>query len=67
MELSHLGQLQAFIRYIWQINDPISQISQLSSAVQSAFSAMSRLFTFLNQPIEEDVISKCQIDEVRSY
>lgn len=61
-----LGQLQAFIRYIWQINDPISQISQLSSAVQSAFSAMSRLFTFLNQPIEEDVISKCQIDEVRT-
>ena len=60
-----LGQLQAFIRYIWQINDPISQISQLSSAVQSAFSAMSRLFTFLNQTIEEDVISKCQIDEVR--
>ena len=61
-----LGQLQAFIRYIWQINDPISQISQLSSAVQSAFSAMSRLFTFLNQPIEEDVVSKCQIDEVRT-
>ena len=27
---------------------------------------MSRLFTFLNQPIEEDVISKCQIDEVRT-
>ena len=45
---------------------PISQISQLSSAVQSAFSAMSRLFTFLNQPIEEDVVSKCQIDEVRT-
>ena len=61
-----LGQLQAFIRYIWQINDPISQISQLSSAVQSAFSAMSRLFTFLNQPIEEDIVSKCQIDEVRT-
>ena len=61
-----LGQLQAFIRYIWQINDPISQISQLSSAVQSSFSAMSRLFTFLKQPIEEDVVSKCQIDEVRT-
>ena len=47
-----LGQLQAFIRYIWQINDPISQISQLSSAVQSAFSAMSRLFTFLINPLK---------------
>lgn len=34
-----LGNLQAFIRYIWQINDPLSQISQLSSQVQSAFAA----------------------------
>lgn len=59
-----LGQLQAFIRYIWQINDPISQISQLSSQVQSAFSAMSRLFVFLNQSVEEDKESVCQIDKV---
>ena len=43
-----LGQLQAFIRYIWNINDPIAQLSQLSSQVQSAFSAMNRLFTFLD-------------------
>ncbi|TGY65405.1 ABC transporter ATP-binding protein [Dubosiella muris] len=43
-----LGQLQAFIRYIWNINDPIAQLSQLSNQVQSAFSAMNRLFTFLD-------------------
>ena len=61
-----LGQLQAFIRYIWQINDPISQISQLSAQVQSAFSAMSRLFVFLDQPIEKDKESICQIDKVDS-
>lgn len=61
-----LGQLQAFIRYIWQINDPISQISQLSSQVQSAFSAMSRLFTFLNEPVEKDVESEQKITKVHS-
>ena len=43
-----LGNLQAFIRYIWQINDPLSQVSQLSAQVQSAFSAMSRIFSLLN-------------------
>lgn len=61
-----LGQLQAFIRYIWQINDPISQISQLSSAVQSAFSAMSRLFIFLDEKIDQDIQSKATIDRVHS-
>ena len=43
-----LGQLQAFIRYIWNINDPISQLSQMSNAMQSAFSGMNRLFSFLD-------------------
>ncbi len=50
-----LGELQAFIRFIWNINDPIAQLSQLSSAVQSAFSAMNRLFTFLAMDELEDI------------
>ena len=48
-----LGNLQAFIRYIWQINDPLSQISQLSSQVQSAFAAMGRIFNLMDE--EEEV------------
>lgn len=43
-----VGNLQAFIRYIWQINDPLSQVSQLSAQVQSAFSAMNRIFSLLD-------------------
>ena len=31
-----IGELQAFVRYIWQVNDPISQVSNLSSQIQSA-------------------------------
>lgn len=61
-----LGQLQAFIRYIWQINDPIAQVSQLSNQVQSAFSAMSRLFSFLNMDSLKDVETKSVIKEVES-
>lgn len=55
-----IGDLQAFIRYIWAINDPISQISQLSSQVQSAFSGMNRLFTFLSLPEELSVQTSAQ-------
>ncbi|MEG0107920.1 MAG: ATP-binding cassette domain-containing protein, partial [Lachnospiraceae bacterium] len=48
-----IGNLQAFIRYIWQINDPLSQVSQLSSQIQSAFAAMDRLVEILQE--EEEV------------
>lgn len=48
-----VGNLQAFIRYIWQINQPLSQVTQLSSAIQSAVAAMERVFEFLDE--EEEV------------
>lgn len=47
-----VGQLQAFIRYIWQINDPLSQISNLSSQIQSAFAALRRVIELLEEPEE---------------
>lgn len=47
-----VGQLQAFIRYIWQINDPLSQISSLSSQIQSAFAALARVNELLGEPEE---------------
>lgn len=49
-----VGQLQAFIRYIWQINDPLSQISNLSSQMQSAYAATQRIVTLLEQ--EEETV-----------
>ena len=51
-----VGNLQAFIRYIWQINQPLSQVTQLSSAIQSAFAAIERVFEILNE--EEQVPDK---------
>lgn len=47
-----VGNLQAFIRYIWQINQPLSQVTQLSSAIQSAVSATNRVFEFLEEDEE---------------
>ena len=61
-----VGNLQAFIRYIWQINQPLSQVTQLSSAIQSAFAAVDRVFEILNE--EEQIPDKEQsvkLDEPR--
>ena len=57
-----IGGLQAFVRYIWAINNPLSQVSQLSAQVQAAFSAMGRIFTLLNEQ-EEEQEGSVQIDE----
>lgn len=43
-----IGNLQAFVRYIWQVNDPLSQVSQLSSQIQAAFAAMERVCEILS-------------------
>lgn len=54
-----LGNLQAFCQYIWQINQPVSQITQLTSALQSAGAAISRVFEILDEteePAEDTVM-----------
>ena len=47
-----VGNLQAFVRYIWQVNDPLSQISSLSSQIQSAFAAIARVLEILEEEEE---------------
>ena len=50
-----VGNLQALIRYIWQINQPLSQVTQLSGAIQGAFAAFDRVDEFLNEKEEVDL------------
>lgn len=47
-----VGQLQSFIRYIWQVNQPLSEVTQLSAAIQSAVAAIHRVFDFLDEEEE---------------
>ena len=49
-----VGTLQAFIRYIWQVNDPLTQVSQLSAQIQAAFAGMKRIFEILDEPEETE-------------
>lgn len=53
-----LGNLQAFTQYIWQVNQPISQITQLSGVIQSAAAAIDRVFEILDEP--EEPINKIE-------
>lgn len=55
-----VGQLQAFIRYIWQVNQPMSQITQLAGAIQSSIAAVHRVFEFLN---EEEELEESEVEE----
>ncbi len=47
-----LGNMQAFVQYIWILYDPLGQITQLFPALQSAAASMERIMNFLDEPEE---------------
>jgi ATP-binding cassette subfamily B multidrug efflux pump len=49
-----LGNMQAFVMYIWLIFDPMNQITQLAPAIQSAAASMERIVNFLEEKEEPD-------------
>ena len=49
-----LGNLQAFIQYVWQLNQPMGQVTQLSSVIQGASASTKRIFTVLDETEEQE-------------
>ena len=47
-----LGDIQAFIQYVRQFTQPISQIAQASNVFQQMAAAAERVFEFLDEPEE---------------
>lgn len=47
-----IGNIQAVTQYVWQINQPISIITQLSSVIQAAAASTQRVFDFLDEKEE---------------
>lgn len=62
-----VGELQAFVRYIWQVNDPISQVSNLSSQIQSAFAALHRISEILNETEEKPIENLQTLTHVKGH
>ena len=56
-----VGNIQSFIQYNRQFVQPINQIAQISSMLQSMAAAAERIFEFLEQPEEIDT-AKGNID-----
>ena len=56
-----VGNIQSFIQYNRQFVQPINQIAQISSMLQSMAAAAERIFEFLEQPEEVDT-AKGDID-----
>ena len=44
-----VGQLQAFIQYVWQVSQPMGNITQLSAVLQSASASAKRVFEILDE------------------
>lgn len=69
-----VGQLQAFIQYIWQVSQPLGNITQLSALLQSASAASVRVFEILDEteektddyniPVPEKVEGNVEFDNV---
>ena len=47
-----VGNMQAYVQYVWQINQPIQNLSQLAGTLQSAKSSLDRVFQVLDEPDE---------------
>ena len=60
-----VGSLQAFIRYIWQVNQPLIQITNLSGTIQASVAAMNRIFEYLEEP--DDVYDVAEPANIKDY
>lgn len=56
--LVFIGEIPIFLIYIRQFNNPLQQLSTISSSLQSTVAASERVFEFLDEPEQEDESSK---------
>lgn len=47
-----IGNMQAFVQYVWQINQPIQNLTQLAGQLQSAKSSLDRIFQLMDESDE---------------
>ena len=51
-----VGDIQSFVQYVRNFNQPISQIAQMTSTLQATMAAAERVFEFLDEPEESKTI-----------
>lgn len=53
-----VGNMQAFVQYVWQISQPIQTITQLAGILQSARSSLERIFEVLDEENEVNDVTE---------
>lgn len=53
-----IGNMQAFVQYVWQINQPIQNLTQLAGQLQSAKSSLDRIFQLMDEPDEVNDVTE---------
>ncbi len=56
-----LGDLQAFIQYMRNLNQPVTQLANISNQIQQTVAAAERVFEFLDQKEEPEEQTKLQV------
>ena len=51
-----VGEIQAFIQYVKNFTQPITQVAQVSNMFQSTAAAAERVFEFLEEPEEDEEV-----------
>ena len=59
-----IGSIQAFITYVRTFNQPITQVANISSQLQSTAAAAERVFQFLDEAEEQDPQAHLNIDDM---
>ena len=56
-----IGNMQAFVQYVWQVSQPIQNITQLAGQMQSAKSSLDRVFEVLD---EQEEVQTAELKEL---
>lgn len=68
-----IGNIQAFVQYVYQLSQPIQVLTQLAGILQSAKSSLERVFQVLdqleevagdNKPLERDLTGQVSFNDV---
>jgi ATP-binding cassette, subfamily B, multidrug efflux pump len=63
-----VGDIQAFIQYVRQFNQPLMQIANISNVLQQTAAAAERVFEFINEPEEvEDTTDPVHLERVEGH
>ena len=61
-----IGLVQAYLQYVNQVSEPITQVSYVINSLQSAFAALERIFEILDQEeVVEEVLNLSVPENVR--